>query len=49
MGKIYIELVRRGDDCGPVVQYANSEKQARLLIEKVMPQVAAGYYYKIVK
>jgi hypothetical protein len=49
MKKVYIEIRRRGDDCGHVVQYAYSVKQAQLLIEKVLPSTLPGYFYTITK
>lgn len=44
----YIEIVKRGDDCGRTIQYAESIEQAEKLIHDVLPKLQAGYYYKIV-
>lgn len=49
MYKIYIELRKRGDDCGPIVQWANDYTQAYKLINSVMPKPLPGYYYFINK
>lgn len=49
MKRVLIELVKRGDDCGAIVQYAHSIKSARYLIENVLPATLPGYYYRIVE
>jgi hypothetical protein len=43
-----IVIVKRGDDCGRVIQYANTFTQATRLIESILPPTSPGYYYQIV-
>jgi hypothetical protein len=46
--KVYIAIMFNGDDSGSIVQYAHSIEQAKMLIEKVLPPLQSGYYYKII-
>ncbi len=45
---VYIEIVKRGDDTGQVVQYAYDTAHAYTMINTIMPKLRAGYYYKII-
>ena len=48
MPKIYIQIVKHGDDSGTVVQYAYTIEQARNLIANVLPKNKPGYSYQII-
>lgn len=45
--KIYISIIKNGDDSGEIIQYAKSIEQARNLIENVLPKAKSGYSYRI--
>ena len=46
--KTYIGIKNLQDERIDIIQYANSKKQAKLLIEKVMEPLKVGFKYVII-
>ena len=49
MKKVYIAIIKRGDDCGRIIQWANTIEHAQKIIQQALPKLEPGYYYRIIE